>query len=438
MFGPKLATGWSICLLLLIATMLNYMDRQALVVTYPTLKADYHLTESRVGMLEGCFGFAFAFGSIFFGLLADRYGPRLLYPLVLIGWSVAGMATGMAGQRWVTDLLQTADSPPGQGVYYWLLICRTVLGACEAGHWPCALLTIRAMLSPADRTLGNGILQSGASIGAITVPLYIELTDRMGYSWEFPFWSIGILGLFWVPLWFYMIGNHPLHPSGPELALPQTIPEEAADTEFAMREAQRSRWALIRRILALSVVIASLVFSWQFMRAWLALYLEDYHGYSKLMTRGFVAGYYIAADAGCLLAGGVVAWLMRRGWSAEGSRRLGYTVFAIATAAVAFVPLLGNGWLMIAAVYLGAAGILGLHPYYYALTQEISTKQMGLIFGFLAAFGWIISSLSQIYLGRLIEATQSYQTGLILVGIAPLIGLLALLLLWPAAEPKTS
>ena len=36
------------------------------------------------------------------------------------------------------------------------------------------LLTVRAILTAKDRTLGNGILQSGASLGAIIVPLYIE------------------------------------------------------------------------------------------------------------------------------------------------------------------------------------------------------------------------------------------------------------------------
>ncbi|MEZ5948856.1 MAG: MFS transporter [Planctomycetaceae bacterium] len=170
--------AWSICGLLLLATMLNYMDRQALAVTLPTLKANYNLTESRVGMLEGCFGFSFAFGSILFGWLADRWGPRLLYPFILAGWSLAGVATAAAGQpEWMSGLEGPGDEP-GTGVYRWLLICRVALGMCEAGHWPCALLTVRAILTAKDRPLGNGILQSGASIGAISVPIYIELADR--------------------------------------------------------------------------------------------------------------------------------------------------------------------------------------------------------------------------------------------------------------------
>jgi MFS family permease len=95
--------------------MLNYMDRQALAVTLPTLKQQFHLAESRVGMIEGCFGYAFAVGSLGFGLLADRWGPRWLYPGVLVGWSLAGIATAGAGQPWVTGWLETDAGFAGHG-----------------------------------------------------------------------------------------------------------------------------------------------------------------------------------------------------------------------------------------------------------------------------------------------------------------------------------
>src|SRR5437016_2953940 len=88
---------WWVCGVLLLATFLNYMDRQALAVTLPELKREFNLGERRVGLVEGCFGFAFAGGSLLFGLLADRFGPRRLYPIVLTGWSLAGIATGFAG-----------------------------------------------------------------------------------------------------------------------------------------------------------------------------------------------------------------------------------------------------------------------------------------------------------------------------------------------------
>ena len=71
---------WWVCAALLVATFLNYMDRQALAVTVPGLKAAHNLHEARVGELEMGFGLAFAAGSLLFGLLAVEIALRLLGP----------------------------------------------------------------------------------------------------------------------------------------------------------------------------------------------------------------------------------------------------------------------------------------------------------------------------------------------------------------------
>jgi ACS family hexuronate transporter-like MFS transporter len=416
-------TAWGICVVLLLATFLNYMDRQVLAVTLPTLKQTYHLAESRVGMLEGTFGFAFAAGSLFFGWLADRIGPKFLYPAVLAGWSLAGIATSLAGAAWVESTLATPSDPAGTGLFRWLLGCRLLLGFCEAGHWPCALITVRAILSSHDRTLGNGILQSGASLGAIIVPLYVEACDRAGRSWEFPFWSIGLAGTLWIPLWFLTVRGQGLRADAHPTAADSRSPSLDVD--------------LIRRLVVLALVVSTLTISWQFLRAWIALFLQDHHGYSKEATRGLMSGYFIAADVGCLLSGALISGLVRGGWRVPSARLLGFFLFAALTACGALVPHAPNQGMMIALLYLAGAGILGLHPFYYAMTQELPASRIGLFSGLLAAVGWAVSSLSQIYLGRHIEATKSYELGLTLVGLAPVIGLLAILLLWPR-RPATA
>ena len=186
----------------------------------------------------------------------------------------------------------------------------------------------------------------------------------------------------------------------------------------------------------LAVVVATLTISWQFLRAWLALFLQDHHGYTKEATRGLMAGYFVAADVGCLISGALVSWLVTRGWRVHPARQIGFAAFALLTGCGAAVPFVGDGWLMVALLFTAGAGVLGLHPIYYTLTQEISPRRMGLVCGLLAAGGWIVSSVSQIVLGRHIEATKSYQLGLVIVGTAPLVGLAALLFLWPKSNER--
>lgn len=420
------AWKWWVCGALLLATFLNYMDRQALAVSLPELKARYNVAERRVGLLEGSFGFAFAAGSVLFGLIADRVGPRRLYPVVLVGWSAAGIATALAGEPAIVAPFENLganlgglwlDEPydeTGAGTFRWLLLCRTVLGLFEAGHWPCALITARQILTAKDRPLGNAILQSGASLGAILVPLYVEVVQRAGQGWQFPFWQLGLLGLAWVPLWLTLV--RPGRLEGPP-------PPPAEPT------AELGRGEFVRRLIVLAIVVSCLNVSWQFLRAWLPLFLQDFHNYTRESTRVITAGYFIATDVGCILAGLLVSALAARGLPVGTARRVGFALFAGLTALAAIVPLAGSGAVMVAMLMLAGAGILGLHPYYYAFAQELPAKRMGLLSGGLAATGWVTSSLFQIQIGQRIQDTKSYDVGLVIVGLAPTVALVVLLLL---------
>ena len=103
-----------------------------------------------------------------------------------------------------------------------------------------------------------------------------------------------------------------------------------------------------------------------------------------------MAGYYIAADIGCILAGFVVKRLAgaaagavhRRGcWCSPAGRpdRAGRDR-AVARA--------GTRGCWSPVLMLVGAGILGLHPVYYALAQELPAKRMGSLSGVLAAVTW--------------------------------------------------
>src|SRR5439155_516677 len=63
------------------------------------------------------------------------------------------------------------------------------------------------LLTVTDRTLGNGILQGGAAFASILIPLYAELVESVGFGWRVVFWSVGVGGLLWVPLWLGLVGR---------------------------------------------------------------------------------------------------------------------------------------------------------------------------------------------------------------------------------------
>src|SRR5436190_18101200 len=85
---------WSIVLMMLLATVINYIDRQTLGSVASFIKAEFNLNEQGYGTLEACFGYSYAAFLILAGFVADRWNLRWLYPVALLIWSAAGLATG--------------------------------------------------------------------------------------------------------------------------------------------------------------------------------------------------------------------------------------------------------------------------------------------------------------------------------------------------------
>ncbi len=177
---------WAVSLLLLSATMINYMDRQTLANLSVRIKDQFELSNQQYGNLEQAFSISFAVGSLLWGVLADVIPVRYLYPFVLVGWSLIGFATGLSNG------------------YESLYLCRAALGFFESGHWPCALVVTHSILTSSQRPLANSVLQSGASIGAIITPIVILMMvpavapgDTMQPdAWRPPFLVVGAVGCF--------------------------------------------------------------------------------------------------------------------------------------------------------------------------------------------------------------------------------------------------
>ena len=79
-------------------------------------------------------------------------------------------------------------------------------GVGESFNWPCALRVTATVLPPKDRSLGNGIFNSGAAVGAVLTPLIVTpLTTFFG--WRTAFIVVGLLGFGWVVLWLVLLGG---------------------------------------------------------------------------------------------------------------------------------------------------------------------------------------------------------------------------------------
>ena len=109
-------------------------------------------------------------------------------------------------------------------------------------------------------------------------------------------------------------------------------------------------------------------------------------------------------------------------------RRRRWIAAALMIALAAAVPYMERGpWLLVALTLVGA-GALGAHPQYYALAQDLPSRHMGVLSGSLAASSWLAVGTMQGAIGDHIKETGSYDLPLTLTGLAPLAGLLAMVL----------
>ncbi len=397
--------------------MLNYMDRQALAQQATEISRELNLSNEDYARIEAGFGLAFAVGGIVTGLIADRLGPRWLYPMVLMGWSAVGFATG-----WATS-------------YRELLVCRILLGFFEAGQWPCALMTSQRLLSRRDRPLGNSILQSGASLGAIATPfVVIFLTTSAPDSWRVPFRVIGAAGVVWVVAWLATVRYRDLDLQ-PDASLdqgsedePRTSTATAADT--LVIDASNERSIFRRRFLALAIVVVVINLCWQYFRAWMPKMLREEYQYSKLQVQYFSIAYYVAADVGCLAVGFLIKWLATSGYSVERARMAMFLACVLLTALATLAALLPASPVLLATLLLIGFGSLGQFPIYYALTQELSARRMGNITGAFSFIFWLSYALVSGPIGVWIDRTGAYSQVMFIAGLLPFLGLLALTALW--------
>ncbi len=451
---------WWVCGLLLLATMINYMDRLTINQLSRRIMGEFALDERHYGQLESAFAFAFAVGAIVAGWMADRWGVRWLYPAAVLAWSAAGFATGLATS------------------FVGLLVCRSLLGLAEAGNWPCALRTTQHILAPSERSMGNSILQCGAAVGAVVTPLVIAwlvLEDspeqyRPG-AWRLPFLVIGAAGVTWVGLWLASVRRDDLlveRRASPSLIGIVNWLALLLGVDVMLQVARLDnpwlnvgvrlgigvlgagavvRWLLrctaadadgeelprrvfVRRFGVLIVLVVAINTTWHFFRAWLPLFLQLQHDFSEWGMGRFTFFYYLAADVGALAAGYAALRLARGGLSVHASRVRVFAACACLTALSVPAAFLRHQGVLIAALLVIGFGALGLFPNYYSFSQSLTSRHQGKVTGALGCINWLAMYVLQSGVGELVKATGSYSAGVALAGLVPLAGVAVLALFW--------
>lgn len=389
--GPR---KWLLCVLLFLATTLNYLDRQTLSILAPIIQRDMGLDNADLGVLFSVFYYAYTLSQFAVGALLDRLNLRWAYGGAVLAWSAVASGTAMAAG------------------FAGLLGFRLLLGVAESANWPAAMRIVARALPPQERALGNGIFTSGTSVGALVAPLLILAIAR-SFGWRMAFVAVGALGALWFALWaaFTAAGVlRPLWRDSPESVL------HAGRHGYREILSEPRFW----KVFAVTILVNPCLY---FNLNWLPTYFVQQRGVPAggEQLGWILTAIYLGLDAGYLAAGTAAIWLARVGWSVGASRRI---VFLAATgllglaAAVPLVASLNAALAVLTAVNFGAGAWIAV---YLTMAQEVSATRIATAAGLLGGSGSLAGALAMWAVGKVTQATGSFLIPMIAVTVAAIL-----------------
>jgi ACS family hexuronate transporter-like MFS transporter len=428
---------WMICVLLLFAAIINYVDRQIIGILKPTLTTEFGWSDERIySSIVFCFQLAYAIGFLFAGRFMDRVGVRAGFAISVSLWSIAAMAHGLAGYvDWTIPMLNL-DSKAGfmivtlTGAAAGLAVARFALGIGEAGAFPASIKTVAEWFPKKERALATGIFNSGTNVGAIVTPLTVPwIAGHWGWQWAFII--TGALGFLWVAWWWFAYRQPEQHPrlKPTELAYIRSDPADApAKIPWRKLLVHRQTWAF-----ALGKFLTDPV--WWLYLFWIPDFFNRNHGLDLKSIGLPLITIYLVADVGSIGGGWLSGRFMKMGWTPNRSRKMAMLVCALSVLPVMFAAQVSNLWLAVLLVSIAAAAHQGWSANLFTLTSDMfPRKAVGSVVGIGGTAGAVGGMFISLIVGAILQSTKSYVPIFIMASSMYLIALLVIHLLVPRLE----
>lgn len=285
---PKAAyLHWVILGILFLASVNNYVDRQALSVLKPVLQGEDALgiSEKQYSIIVMAFMVAYAIMYTGSGKLVDVLGGRKGVAYCLFAWSVvaAGHALSIG----------------------WKSLCslRFLLGLSEPGLFPGGVKTISRFFSENQRGFAISFMVGGVSIGSVIAPLLITKLE-FHFGWRMTFLVTGLSGFALLILWLW------LYPKSAESG-----PEAISSNPGAGGDAKQIRWRDLFKYPQMRAFFASRFVGdpvWYFILFWLPGYLVNQRGFSFEYMGKTTWITFLGMDIGLILGGLFAGFLIRK------------------------------------------------------------------------------------------------------------------------------
>jgi MFS family permease len=378
---------------------LNYLDRYILPAVATKIQAEFHLSDSEVGLLGSAFLLVYAVATIPFGLWADRGVRKTVVGVGVTIWSVATLFTGLARN------------------YVQLFIARAVLGVGEASYYPAGTALLGDYFKKEGRGRAMSIWAAGTAVGiAVGFAGGGIIASRLG--WRVAFYLTAIPGLIFALLAFGI--REPLRGAAEERG-PSTraAAEITFETVIDLLRIPTLR-ATIAAETALFFVLGGAAF-------WLPTYLSRRFGLGTGAAGTLAGGVLVVGLLAGSLLGGVIADRLMRRRQVASNLPVGVAGFIAGAVFVALALLMPSLGLFVPVFLLGAASLYLYNGPYTAVKQNVvvPTIRATAVTIALLIEHLLGDSYAPLVIGRVSDALHSLQLSLLIL-LPPLLLLASL------------
>ena len=345
---------------LFLISAVSLIDRQVMGVVIEPIKAEFHVSDTRIGLLTGlAFALVYCVFAIPLGRYADRAHRRNLIGWCCAFWSVMAMLCGFASNFWQ------------------LALARVGVAVGESGSGAASMSIIADLYPPHQRAKAISVFMLGAPIGAL---LGMSLGAYIAYyhGWREAFIWMAIPGIVAAVL-LRLTATEPLRGlwENAQQARP-ALPHES------VMQVMRVAWQS-KTFVRIAVAGALLAFSSYAFSIWSTAFLVRSHGLS-LKDAGIIMG--LAAGPGAVIGSLSSGWLSSYLAQRDSRWQLGVPIVGSLLAcpmAVAFALYpAGNPWslgaLLVpqAAIFMFAMSVFGMWwmaPSYTAIAQLVAPER---------------------------------------------------------------
>ena len=417
--APRAKMGgrrWVVVVLLFLATVINYVDRQMLGVLKPIIQGETGWSEINYGDIVFYFQASYAVFYLLFGAFVDRVGARIGYAVAFVIWLLSFIAHAGA-----------------QNLSQWFAV-RIALGVGEAGNFPSGIKAVTEWFPKKERAFATGVFNAGSNIGAIVTPIIVPIFLTVFHDWRMAFVVTVVIGMLWLVAWLamYRRPHEAKNLSAEELAYIQQDPADG--------ESKLGWFAILPKSATWAYSIGKFLIDpvWWMLLFWLPDFFKKTFHVDVRQTDGIIAiaVVYILSDVGSVFGGYLSSAMIHRGMNIGMARKLAMLFCALFALPYFFITQIHDLWTAVFVIGVVAAAHQGFSANLYTIPGDLFPRRaVGSVIGIGGMVGGIGGMIMAKGVGQALSTSLGYPAIFMVCGSIYIVALLAVQLLAPKYEP---